>query len=447
MVAIVQCWDHEADFLRQKEDLYALRRWDWNWSFTRPRAPWAKGRSRRLLLIAARDDDGQMYVTHVGKSVRGKAAKDQDQQLTVSLVFRLAEPLRLTELLAVLAPVQHRRLAEQGHQTDGVSKALRDGLLRLRPAATEAVKLIEGAVAPWTFGENRAAQEVALQRDATLGAARMAGFDATELAEWDPPAGELDVDRPPPTFLALAGGRTRPALEDHLIARDAETMLGWLSIETSDVAWREFREHGRTLLVANANRTPAETLLGCDIVYYNVTRESLVLVQYKKLDAARKGFYYPSSDRQFGKELRRMKALDRYAARVAGEEDEQRLDPSPSWVKLCHPQSTMRHTNEMIHGMYFSRRQFESLRRDARLRDGRGGAVRFGYQNVPGYLDNTLFSRLVESGQIGTSGTSTELVRQQVIRTFRGQRNLVLAALSDDTLPQAERNRRRRGGG
>ncbi|MFJ7291414.1 hypothetical protein [Streptomyces collinus] len=98
----------------------------------------------------------------------------------------------------------------------------------------------------------------------------------------------------------------------------------------------------------------------------------------------------------------------------------------------------------MIHGMYFSRRQFESLRDDGRLKDGRGGAVRFGYKNVPGYLDNTLFARLVETGQIGTTGTSTDLVRQQVIRSFRGQRNLVFAALSGEEPPQAKRNAQRR---
>ncbi|MFJ2769194.1 hypothetical protein [Streptomyces sp. NPDC087300] len=63
---------------------------------------------------------------------------------------------------------------------------------------------------------------------------------------------------------------------------------------------------------------------------------------------------------------------------------------------------------------------------------------------MPGYLDNTLFTRLVETGQIGTTGISSDLVRQQVFRTFRGQRDLVLAALYGDEPPQAERNARRR---
>ncbi|MFJ3973922.1 hypothetical protein [Streptomyces sp. NPDC090021] len=236
----------------------------------------------------------------------------------------------------------------------------------------------------------------------------------------------------------------QPALEDHLVIHDTRAMHGWLSDETNHVAWRRFQEHDRTLLVASANRTPAEQALGFDIIFCNVTRHSLVLVQYKKLDAERGVFSSPNSDRNLAKELKRMRSLDRYAERQAGPADEQRLDPSPSWIKLCHPRSVLPHTTEMIHGMYFPRRQFESLRDDGRLKDGRHGALRFGYKNVPAYLDNTLFSRLVETGQIGTTGTSTDFVRQQLIRSFRGQRSLVLATLSGEELPQSARNAQRR---
>ncbi|WP_328563258.1 hypothetical protein [Streptomyces coelicoflavus] len=468
MVAIIKCREDEDEYLKFLEELHQSRRHDWEWSFTRGRALWAKG--RHLLLIASIGVDGRFAVTRVGKSVRRRGARDQDQQLRVTHVRRLSRRIPLAELLDGLTAAQRRHLVEEGHQSKGTGEAIRARLLRLRPELTEAVQLIEGAIDSWDFGESRSAQEVALQRDATLGVARMAGMQAPQLAEWDPPAEELYDDTVPPLFLDMVGAArhpdqlfdppeqspgdpsdrsdmmsNQPALEDHLIMHDTRVMHGWLSEETSHVAWRKFREHGRTLLVANANRIPAEHALGCDIIFYNVTRHSLVLVQYKKLNAARGGFYYPDSDRKnLTKELLRMRSLDRYAARYTGPADEQRLDPSPSWIKLCHPRSVLPHTTEMIHGMYFSRRQFESLRDDARLKDGRGGAVRFGYKNVPTYLDNTLFTRLVETGQIGTTGTSTDLVRQQVIRSFRGQRNLVLATLSGEEAPQAARNAQRR---
>ncbi|MEV7124434.1 hypothetical protein [Streptomyces sp. NPDC093260] len=439
MVAIIKCRENEDEYLEFLEKLHQSRRHDWEWSFTRGRDLWSKG--RHLLLIASLDAYGRFEVTRVGKSVRRRGAKDQDQQLRVTHVRRLRRPLPLAELLDGLTAAQRRHLVEEGHQSKGTGEAIRALLLGLRPELTEAVQLIEGAIDSWDFGDSRAAQEVALQRDATLGVTRMAGMQAPQLAEWDPPAEELYDDTVPPLFLGMVD---RPALEDHLVTHDTRAMLGWLSQETNHVAWREFHEHGRTLLVANANRTAAERLLGCDIIFYNVSRHSLVLVQYKKLDAERGGFYYPNGDRNLAKELVRMRSLDRYAEMQAGPGDEQRLDPSPSWIKLCHPRSVLPHTTEMIHGMYFSRRQFESLRDDARLKSEKTGAVRFGYKNVPGYLDNTLFARLVETGQIGTAGTSTELVRQQVIRSFRGQRNLVFAALSGEEPPQAKRNAQRR---
>jgi hypothetical protein len=84
---------------------------------------------------------------------------------------------------------------------------------------------------------------------------------------------------------------------------------------------------------------------------------------------------------------------------------------SPSWLKICPAQSYIPNTADMIAGMYFTREQFQRLREDPRLRGERDG-VRFGYANVPSYLDNTMFNRLVETGLIGTSGTSTDLLRQ-----------------------------------
>ncbi|MGX1909374.1 hypothetical protein ACWIID_10965 [Streptomyces phaeochromogenes] len=464
MVAIIKCEGFEYGDVRTLEEIYRSRRLEYEWTLIRKEELFPKG--RHLALIAAQDDYGRYEVKYVGKCVRGRTAADSVKQLRVSHVRRLQHPVPLSELLDAVPRHLQRHLVAEGQQTKTAGSELRRLLLEHRPEVRDAVDEIEGAISSWDFGPSRAGQAVSLQRDGTLISARMAGFRALDLAEWDPPAEELYDDRMPPLFLDLVAessssgsqgqsepqdqtGRpetmaAQPALEDHLIAHDTHTMRGWLSEATDHVAWREFREHGRTLLVGNANRATAERLLGCDVIFYNVSRNSMVLVQYKKLDAEKGGFYYPNSDGNLAKELRRMRALDRYAASVADGSGEQRLDANPSWIKLCHPRSVLPHTSEMIYGMYFSRRQFESLRQDARLKDGRQGAVRFGYKNVPGYLDNTLFTRLVETGQIGTTGISSDLVRQQVFRTFRGQRDLVIAALYGDEPPQAERNARRR---
>lgn len=140
-----------------------------------------------------------------------------------------------------------------------------------------------------------------------------------------------------------------------------------------------------------------------------------------------------------------MRAVDRFAEMQRRPGDDFRILPSPSWLKLCHPQGFIPKTNDMIHGMYFAREHFEQLRKGDRLRTERD-AVRFGFQNVPSYLDNTMFVKLVENGLIGTAGTSTELVRQQVIRSFERKKALVLATLAGPDTPQSERNNMRRRG-
>ena len=313
--------------------------------------------------------------------------------------------------------------------------------MQLRPGWQEIADNIEGVKRRIEIGTTSAAQVVALQRDASIGISRMAGMDLPEFAAWSPSPDPLSDTSVPPTFIGhVPAGRGH---EDQLINQDMQTMLGWFSEATGHVNWRAFNQHGRQLLIVNANREPAETVLGVDIIYYNLVRKSLVMVQYKKLDATQNGKYWPNSDSSLDKELVRMRALDRYCEKNRRPEDEFRLLTSPSWLKICHPLPYVPRSNDMIHGIYLAREHFEQLRTDPRLK-GRGGGISFGYKNLPSYLDNTTFIKLVETGMIGTSGTSTDLVHQQVIRSFAGKKALALGVLVGDEIPQSELTRMRR---
>jgi hypothetical protein len=55
-----------------------------------------------------------------------------------------------------------------------------------------------------------------------------------------------------------------------------------------------------------------------------------------------------------------------------------------------------------------------------------------------------MFARLVETGLVGTSGTATEPVHQQVVESFNGNKALVLAALFGEDMPQSKRNTEKR---
>lgn len=223
------------------------------------------------------------------------------------------------------------------------------------------------------------------------------------------------------------------------------TMLGWVSEATGDVHWRAFNQYDQQLIVVNANREPAEHIFGVDVIYYNMIHQSIVLIQYKKLDAAKGGFYYPNNDHNLDKQLSRLRKVDDYVATHRKSGEDFRLLSSPSWLKICYPESVIPTGADMIHGMYLARGHFEQLRDDTRLKGARDG-IRFGYQSVPYYLDNTMFTRLVETGLIGTAGTSTELVHRLIVETFTGGKALVMGVLAGDDMLQSERNRRRRTG-
>jgi hypothetical protein len=65
-------------------------------------------------------------------------------------------------------------------------------------------------------------------------------------------------------------------------------MIGWVTASAPHVSWCRFTGFGQRLYVANANREIPENTLGTDLIYFNATRQSLVLVQYKRMDS-RKG--------------------------------------------------------------------------------------------------------------------------------------------------------------
>ncbi|MFI9463273.1 hypothetical protein [Streptomyces xiamenensis] len=453
MVAIIRCTEGETKYLEWQETLFpASGRRDWTWTITRPRASWTRG--SHITLIATPDRYGLPQVTRIGYTKRLRQVADLEQKLEISLTTQLAQPLALNELTASLAARHRSHLVEEGQQPEVTGKALLDALVRMRPGMEQVIERIRAGFDGYRI-RSTTDEDLAVQRDGVLGLGRMSGMAIPQLARWDPPAEELYDDRPqgylemlsqtatPPADTDQGSRRRDIAIEDHQIGRDAETFLGWIGEQTGHVAWRNFRQGGQSLLIANVNRTVAERNSGADLLYYHRDRGCLVLVQYKRLNRPG-GFYYPNSDRNLNEELRRMQGVDEFAAGHRQSTDEYRLNPGPSWIKVCQSEGVIPRADAMVPGMYFSRQHFERLRDDPRLKDGRGGAVRFGYSNVPSYLDNTMFTRLVETGMVGTSGVSTELVRQQISRSTREGRLLIAGILTGREEPQSARNSARR---
>ncbi|MFJ2176591.1 hypothetical protein ACIOHE_27325 [Streptomyces sp. NPDC087851] len=454
MVAIIRCTRDETEYLKWQERLFPPSgRHEWTWTTTRPAKFWTKG--KHITLVATPDRYGLLRVTRLGYTRRLRLAADLQQKLEVSHVALLPEPAALEKIIALLAARNRMHLVEEGQQTEATGKALLAALIELQPGADDVIGRLNAATTGYTV-RSEAGQALATQRDAVLGIGRMAGMSIPQLARWDPPAEELYDDRPPPAYLDLLSTAESPsadadqaapqhdiAIEDHHIGRDAEIFQGLFGQLTGHIAWRQFRQADQELLIANVNRTAVEGNSGADLLYYHQSRGSLILVQYKKLNKVG-GYYYPDSDRNLAGELQRMQDVDAFAAGLRQPGDDHRLHPDPSWIKVCPPEGLIPQVDVMVPGMYFSRQHFQHLRGDPRLRDGRDEALRFGYSNVPSYLDNTMFTRLVETGMIGTTGVSTELVRQQIMQSVREGRLLTAGVLTGKEPPQSARNSARR---
>lgn len=368
---------------------------------TRRRAIWTGGAHLTLIIDNLTGND---YVTNLGWTTKLRnSPADLDVVLELSRIEKIHSPVLYKDIEEVIPQRLHQYLVREGPVPEGTGNALVGALIQIRPDLRQVIAGIEGVAKQYPIQDSLAGQTMAMQRDATIGAVRMAGMAGSAFANWDRPSEQLADGLVAPTYLDGVPEDDPRALEDRQIDRDAGVMIGWLTDNASHTSWRKFTGFGQRLYVANANRDIAENILGTDLIYFNATRQSIVLVQYKRMDAYRNGFYYPDRDKSLATELERLEAVEKAAAKNAGKNDEFRLGTSPSWLKICQPQAFIPQTEDMVPGMYFTREHFQLLREDPRLRGPRGGS-RFGYANVPSYLDNTMFNRLVEIGLVGTTG-------------------------------------------
>ncbi len=368
MVAILKCVGVEKSLLDSNERFYSKLGEEWVWKPVRHRGDWGRDRGSGLTLIVADDE-----IIKLGWTSRRGWEGASGQKLEVSRIESVVPPVPYARVIRRLAPRFAAHLTDEGRLGAGTGQALVEALTQERPDLGGVIARIEGVADKYPIRDSPAGQVMALQRDASIVAVRMAGMEVSHFARWDRPTDRLAIEDVPPTFVGRTQGDRQ--LEERLIQHDGETMLGWLTQKTHHTSWRAFSGFGQRLLVANANNDTAEHTLGVDLIYYNVSRGSMILVQYKKLDAKNNGSFYPDSDSNLAHEIQRMQKLDQYVMANRSPDDDFRLKPSPCWMKLCQDQAYIPQTADMIPGMYFSLDHFQQLREDPRLK---GRRERFG---------------------------------------------------------------------
>ena len=129
-------------------------------------------------------------------------------------------------------------------------------------------------------------------------------------------------------------------------------------------------------------------------------------------------------DDHFRNQLKVMRDLDDQCRR-AGDDGRFRLLSTLSFVKICRLDDLDIDSLSMVSGMCMPREQVE-----AHLARPNAPQV-FEYGIVRDYMTSTLFALLVANGYLGTSGASSDLVKQEIDNALNRRGSVLVGALSD----------------
>ena len=285
----------------QQETLFSRTNSEtFSFSIALPRATLRELRVPTACLLITEDHQGKKK-TYFGSATRKSPVTTLDSRLMIEN----ARQITPDEERSITALVTDKRFASDLRNRLGnrkqlvrlspmLSMHLVSRLAEVRGNKDEMRRAASGLERPRKYSDNRA-----LQQDAVNSALRAFGLTPRDAA--------ASVETEGSTVL-----RHVPIREDTVIARDAHHIPG-LALIASDLTGRAVFEKGRERLeVITANRNPLEEVLGVDLVYLNLIKRNIVMVQYKMLEPLREDndtdwLYRP--DDQFRKQVARMKSF------------------------------------------------------------------------------------------------------------------------------------------
>jgi hypothetical protein len=165
------------------------------------------------------------------------------------------------------------------------SAAVADVLLNLDPTLADRLARISARRTGWLHELTPAKRaNLAVQKESLTAALEIARIGTEELFAWEPREGE--------TRLFLEGLPQARVREDAMLLTDFTTVPGFDAIKSYPFAAREFQNTQSPrirLKVIMANRLPLEEQTGADLVYYNETYNSFVMVRYKAMNRGADG--------------------------------------------------------------------------------------------------------------------------------------------------------------
>lgn len=365
-------------------------------------------------------------LTHIGLGRRGQRAGNDQRRLNIERLYELRRSISTNEILDK-APKTSR---------SKINRFLAEGGL-LSPKSFDALVEIVGKVAPdteiilRTYRDDRrrrigslsdsAKIALAAQKEAVATALTIAGIERQELQGWD-----YERNVGPTSFIA---GLPRIRLrEDQMIVNDLTHFPGYVEIKKTAHNATVFQNAQSRLTIVLANRLPLEQQTGADLIYYNETFKSFVMVQYKAMEERGGNAVFRFPNDQLSEEMQRMDSLLKELEKCEenSEADGYRFCENPFFLKFCPRITFDPDSTGLSKGMYLPLRYWKLLSVHEGL-VGRRGGKSLSYRNVRRYLDNTKFATIVAGGWVGTNIAQSHLLEAAIRSTLNSGRAAVIA--------------------
>jgi hypothetical protein len=181
---------------------------------------------------------------------------------------------------------------------------------------------------------------------------RIADFDdaLNTVANWN-----INGEDTPDFLKNLNSLRTR---EDQLIIDDFAFFRSWPVISRYGNAACTLSNGRNAVSIVYANRTPLESNIGVDLIYYNHTHKTFIFVQYKRLVEDNKNFVYrANNDKSLVKELHRM---NNFKMHLVDDKYDYRINNEVFYFKFCKERQEV-YTKDLCQGFYLPKDHFDII--------------------------------------------------------------------------------------
>ncbi|MGR8999377.1 MAG: hypothetical protein ACU88J_10050 [Gammaproteobacteria bacterium] len=212
-------------------------------------------------------------------------------------------------------------------------------------------------------------------------------------------------------------------IEDSVVEHDARNVPGYTLFQSDVIGRAIFQKGNEQLKIFTANRRELEHCIGVDLIYVNLTKQSIVMLQYKmlepngKIDDQTDWVYRP--DTQLDEEIIRMK---KFVNLHPSGPKEYRLNTEIFYLKFVKRDATL-----ASGGIIIPLDHFEKLRTDPVFKGPKNG-LRLSYRTLNGrYLRQTPFLDLIKCGYIGAHAYTTIQLKVLIDAILDGNKSVVAA--------------------